>query len=157
MGNIDHLRNPCKNIFPTSNMHFISFCPIPLSWAMILTNLPSFYVRKLSCKIQLFWLHSSKEEDFKRPHPIFTYLWLSPLWRGPDPLFELFVSSLVEIDPVVLEKIFKRPPSYFHIFVIISPLKRTWPFIWSNLNFLHPRIICTKSAWIWFAGSGDDF
>jgi hypothetical protein len=26
---------------------------------MILTNLPLFQARKLSCKIQLFWLHSS--------------------------------------------------------------------------------------------------
>ena len=25
--------------------------------------------------------------------------------------------------------------------MIISPLKRTWPFIWTNLNPLHPRII----------------
>jgi hypothetical protein len=37
--------------------------------------------------------------------------------------------------------------------VIISPLKRTWPFIWTNLNSLHPRIICTKFDWIWPAGS----
>jgi hypothetical protein len=26
-------------------------------------------------------------------------------------------------------------------FVIISPLKRTWPFIWTNLNSLHPKAI----------------
>jgi hypothetical protein len=32
--------------------------------------------------------------------------------------------------------------------VIISPLKRTWPIIWTNLNSLHPRIICTKFDWI---------
>jgi hypothetical protein len=23
---------------------------------------------------------------FKWPHPIFAFLWLSPLWRGPGPL-----------------------------------------------------------------------
>jgi hypothetical protein len=38
--------------------------------------------------------------------------------------------------------------------VIISPLKRIWPFIWTNFIFLHPRIICTKFDWIWWAGSG---
>jgi hypothetical protein len=43
---------------PISNMHFISICPIRPSGAIILTNLPLFYVRMLSCKIQLFWLHS---------------------------------------------------------------------------------------------------
>jgi hypothetical protein len=28
------------------------------------------------------------EKIFKWPHSIFTFLWLSPLWRGPGPLFE---------------------------------------------------------------------
>ena len=28
------------------------------------------------------------EKIFKWPNPIFTFLWLSPLWRGPGPLFE---------------------------------------------------------------------
>jgi hypothetical protein len=32
-----------------------------------------------------------------------------------------------------------------------------WPFIWTNLNSLHPRIICTKFGWFWPAGSGEDF
>jgi hypothetical protein len=46
-------------------------------------------------------------------------------------------------------------PRHFYIFVIISPLKSTWPFIWSNVNLLHPRIICTKFDWILPAGSGE--
>ena len=29
-----------------------------------------------------------EKKIFKWPHPIFTFLWLSPLWRGPGPLFE---------------------------------------------------------------------
>ena len=46
----------------------------------------------------------------------------------------------------------------FYIFVIISPWKRTWPFIWTNLNFLHSRIMCTKFDWIWAADTGkEDF
>jgi hypothetical protein len=47
-------------------------------------------------------------------------------------------------------------PPYFYIFVIISPLKRNWPFIWTNLNSLHPRIISTKFDWIWSAGSKEE-
>jgi hypothetical protein len=35
--------------------------------------------------------------------------------------------------------------------VIILPMKRTWPFIWTNS--LHPKIICTKFDWFWPAGS----
>jgi hypothetical protein len=41
---------------------------------------------------------------------------------------------------IVLEKIFKWPHP---IFVIISPLKKTWPFTWRNLNSLYlivPRL-----------------
>ena len=30
---------------------------------------------------------------------------------------------------------------YFHFFVIISPWKRAGPFIWTNLNPLHPRML----------------
>jgi hypothetical protein len=48
-------------------------------------------------------------------------------------------------------------PPHFYIFLIISPLKRTWPFIWTDLNSFHPRIICTKFDWIWPAGSEEDF
>ena len=33
---------------------------------------------------------------------------------------------------------------YFRHFVIISPWKRARPFIWINLNPLHPRILCAK-------------
>jgi hypothetical protein len=59
--------------------------------------------------------------------------------------------SLVKIGPVVLKK---KSFKWLHpIFVIISPLKRTWPFIWTNVNSLHPTIICTKFDWIWPAGS----
>jgi hypothetical protein len=47
-------------------------------------------------------------------------------------------------------------PPHFHIFVIISPLNRTWPFIWTNLNSLYLRIICTKFDWIWSAGFGEE-
>ena len=37
------------------------------------------------------------------------------------------------------EEDFQMTPPYFCIFVIISPLKRTWPFIWTNLNPLPPK------------------
>ena len=50
------------------------------------------------------------------------------------------MTSLVEIGPVVLEKkIFDFRQCIFVYFVIISPWKRTGPFIWRNLGPLHPR------------------
>jgi hypothetical protein len=41
---------------------------------------------------------------------------------------------------------------YICIFVIISPLMRTKPFSWTNLNSFHAKIICIKFDWIWSAG-----
>ena len=43
---------------------------------------------------------------------------------------------------------------YFRYFIIISLLKRAWPFIWTNLNPLHPSMLCVKSGlklalWFW--------
>ena len=54
-----------------------------------------------------------EKKIFKWHHPIFAFLWLSPLWRRPGHSFEQtwipftqgwFVPSLVEFGPVVLEK-----------------------------------------------------
>ena len=45
---------------------------------------------------------------------------------------------------------------YFHYFVIISPWKRAGPFIWINLNPLHPRMLCAKFDWNWPSGSGEE-
>jgi hypothetical protein len=39
---------------------------------------------------------------------------------------------------------FLNDPPYFYIFVIISPLMRTWLLILTNLNSLHQRIIFTQ-------------
>jgi hypothetical protein len=58
-----------------------------------------------------------EKKIFKWRHPIFAFLRLSPLWRGPGPLFEQstipfiqgwFVPSLIEIGLLILEKIFKN-------------------------------------------------
>jgi hypothetical protein len=44
----------------------------------------------------------------------------------------------------------------FRNFVIISLLKRVWPFVWTNLNDLYPRMISTTFKWYWSAGSGEN-
>jgi hypothetical protein len=83
-----------------------------------------------------------------------------PIGEGQSPFNPLtqgqFVSSLIKIGPVVLEKnIFKWPTPFLH-FCDYLPFEEDlalWPFIWRNLNFLYPRIICTKFDWIWLAGS----
>jgi hypothetical protein len=51
MGHIAHLSNlgPCK---------YVICILFPFDPRGPLINLPFFHVRKLSCKIQLFWIHS---------------------------------------------------------------------------------------------------
>ena len=41
----------------------------------------------------------------------------------------------------------------YHYLVIISPWKRAWPFIWKNVNPLHPNMLCAKFGWNWPSGS----
>ena len=45
---------------------------------------------------------------------------------------------------------------YFRYFIIISPWKWAWPFICSNLNSLHPRMLCAKFGWNWSSGSWEE-
>ena len=59
-----------------------------------------------------------------------------------------FLLSLVEIGQVVLRRtLFFISSMCFRFFVIIFPWKRAGPFIWTNLNFLHPRMRCAKFGW----------
>ena len=76
-----------KKIFFNINTYGFPYCgPSRPPGTMMLTILNLHYIRKLSCKYDLFWLSGSGED-------------------------------------------FSMKPPHFCIFVIISPLKRTWPFI----------------------------
>jgi hypothetical protein len=71
------------------------------------------------------------KKTFKWPHPIFTFFRLSPLWKGPGPLFEQFwipftqgwfMPSLIEIGLLVLEKKIFFNINYVNIvFPIVAP------------------------------------
>ena len=45
---------------------------------------------------------------------------------------------------------------YFRYFLIVSPWKRMWSFIWTNLNSHHPRMLCAKFGWYWPSGSWEE-
>jgi hypothetical protein len=88
-----------KRFFPTHKFEnsFPSCVPLP-SGIIICTSLNLYYLRKLSCKYELFWLSGLKEK-----------------------------LSLMTL-------------SNFCIFVISSPLKRTWPFI---------KVWLKLACWFW--------
>jgi hypothetical protein len=76
--------NICKYSFP--------YCgPSGPPGTMMWTILNLHYIRKLSCKYDLFSGSVVLEKKiFKWSHPIFAFFRSSPLWRGPGPLFEEF-------------------------------------------------------------------
>ena len=75
--------------------------------------------------------------------PFIEQTWL-PFTKG------CFVPSLVETGSVVPEKTFFLIWSmYFRFFIIISPWKKGGPFIWINLNPLHPGMLCAKFFLNW--------
>ena len=53
-------------------------------------------------------------------------------------------------------KIFLNFIYVFSLFRNYLPLERSGPFIWSNLNPLHPRMLCAKFGWNWPTGSGEE-
>ena len=102
----------------------------------------------------------------KFSYEVNVFLLLSLLGKGHGPSCEhnwhpfthkSYVLNLVEVGPVVLEKIFKSSKCIFTIFQLSPPLRRMWPFIWPNLNPLHQRILRAKFGWNWPSGSGEDF
>ena len=42
---------------------------------------------------------------------------------------------------------------YFLLFLNYLPLERVGSFNWTNLNPLHPRMLCAKFGWDWPSGS----
>lgn len=56
-------------------------------------------------------------------------------------------------DQLVFEDFFLKS-IFFYYFLIISPLSRAWRFIWTNLYYLGPEILCAKLSWKWSSGYG---
>ena len=54
------------------------------------------------------------------------------------------------------EENFEISSMYFRYLVIKSPWKWVWPFIWINLNPLHPGVLCANFVWNWTIGSGEE-
>ena len=80
----------------------------------------------------------------KRLGPPFKQTWI-PLTQGLCQVWLKSPSGSREEDFLIASM-------YFRYFVIISPWKRVGPFIWTNLNSLHPRMHCVKYGWNWLGG-----
>ena len=97
----------------------------------------------------------------------FHYSLLSAFGEGRGPSFEqtwlpfnqaCIVPSLSKlVQWFWRRRFFKISSMYFQYFVIIFPWKKTGPFVWTNLNPLHPRMLCAKFGWNWPSGSVGNF
>ena len=66
---------------------------------------------------------------------------------------ECFVQKLVGIGRIDLEK---KILEFRECFFVISFWKKAWPFIWTNRNFLYPRMLPAKFNWNLPSGSGEE-
>ena len=76
---------------------------------------------------------------------------LSPLWERCDPSFEgkkkfefpsskyYYCQIWLKLDQWYWKEYFLKFSMDLYYFKIISPLRRAWPFIWTNFNLLHPK------------------
>ena len=107
---------------------------------------------------------------FKWPHPIFAFLWLSPLWRGPGPFFTncwqyrvsftqgSFMPSLIEIGLLFLEKriFFFNTNISEYGFPNYGPSRNPGTMISRNLNLHYIRKLSCKYDLFWLSGSGEE-
>ena len=100
----------------------------------------------LCAKFGWNWSSGSWEKIFKFHQSL--------LGKGRGPSFEqtwipfIQVSTLVEIGPVVPEKkIFLTSSMYFLLFSNYLLLEKGGALHWTNLNPLHPRMLCGKFGW----------
>jgi hypothetical protein len=147
-----------KNVFTKfveigQMFHFKRFFPIykckkfpllcPPHWPLvtiICTSLNLHYVRKLSCKYELFWLSGSQGKKIQWPHQIVAFLWLSPLWRKTGSLFVKFNNHDLYQVSLKLACWFWRRRMFSHINTSeygFPNVALTYPpgtMIWRNLN-----------------------
>jgi hypothetical protein len=89
-----------------------------------------------------------EKKIFKWPHPSFAFSWLSPLWRGPGPLFEQFRISInkddlyqvwLKLASCFWRKRFFKNFSVFLFFWYYLPLEKGNPLHLNNLESPLPK------------------
>ena len=134
----------------------------PFSW----TNLNPLHPRMLCAKFGWNWLSGSGEEDFLYFVNVFSlfcnYL---PLEKGrvlhlnklesPSPK-DALCQVWLKMAQWFWRRRFLNFVNVFRLFRNYLPLEKGEPFIWINLNPLHPKVLCAKFGWKWPSGSGEE-
>jgi hypothetical protein len=143
---------------PTPLLHFCNYFPFEEDLALYLNNLefplPEDNLYQVWFKLaSWFWrrfFFNINTCKYGFPYCVPTRPPGTMMWTI---LNQHYIRKLLSKWPILAQwfwrKIIIWPPPQFCIFVIISALKKTWPFIWTIYNFLYPRMICTKFDWNW--------
>ena len=80
------------------------------------------------------------------------------LLRNYHPLEKGRALHLSKLDSPkwILRRSFLNFVNVILLFCNYLPWKRAGPFIWTNLNSLHPRMLCAKFGRNWRSGSGEE-
>ena len=62
---------------------------------------------------------------------------------------ECFAPSLIEIEWVIQKYFFIHCNWIFCFYTYLPFGKSIYPFVWTNLNLFHQRVICARFAWNW--------
>ena len=134
-------------------------------WVLIWIILNPLYPRMLCVNFGWNWPSSSEERILNIFKIILLFCYYIPLEKGValhlnkltwiHSTQKWFVPSLLKLTQWFWRR-FLILSVQLYIFVIIPYCKRAWPFIWINLNLLHPRLHCTKFGWNLPSGSGEE-
>ena len=138
--------------------YFVIISPWKRAGPFIWTNSNPLYPRMHCAKFGCWnWSSGSGEEDFWISSMYFHYFVIITPWkRARSSIWTEFNSfhPRVHCDKFEWnwpsgfgEEDYLISSMFVHHFVIISPLKRAGPCIWTNLNPLHPRMLCGKIGW----------
>ena len=143
--------------------YFVIVSPWKKVWPFIWTNINLLHPRMLCAKFGWNWPSGFGEEDFLISSMYFRYFVIISPWIGTGPFIW---TNLNPLHPRMLcakfgwnwpsgfgEEDFLISSMYFRYFAIISPWRRLGPFIWTNLNPHHPRMLCAGFGWNWASGS----
>ena len=160
MGHIAHLRKQFKSAI-TYEYHKVDrkenkpiiYC-MKIKWFSNWTNLIS--ITQWCFCAKFGWNRHSGSGEKSLLYFVYIFLLLNkyPPWKKGGALL---LNKLDSYHPRMLcakfgwnwisgsgEEDFLISSVYFHNFIIISPWKRAGPFIWTNLNPLHLRMLCAK-------------
>ena len=135
-------------------------------WFFIWTNLNPLHPRMLCANFGWNWLSGSGEEDFFNFVNVFSlFRYYLPLEKGGALHLNKLESPLpkdvlCQVWLKLAQWFWRRrlfiSSMYFHYLCNYLPLEKAGPFIWTNLNPLHPRMLCAKFGWNWPSGSGEE-